>query len=346
MSKPFIIPVFIPNAGCPHHCAFCNQRPITGANDKLVSPEKIRLIADHFLNFKKENRGTVQIAFYGGNFLGLKTEYMLSLLDESSKLVKNGRVDSIRFSTRPDTIIRESLELISHFPVSTIEIGVQSMDNEVLQKSDRGHTCQETERAFTMLKKGGYGSDTKYQIGAQLMVGLPGDDENRCLTSCLSIAKMQPDFVRIYPTVVIDGSLLAKWYKSGKYTPMPIEKAVTLVKKIYLIFTKRKIKVIRMGLQASSDLEKGSTVLAGPYHPAFGHMVFSEIFLNKAEKILNMEHRPYGDILIKIHPASISKMRGLKNKNVVILKEKYQINNIRIIPDPDIGFDDCTITFS
>ncbi|MCD6186009.1 MAG: radical SAM protein [Deltaproteobacteria bacterium] len=345
MPKPFIIPVFIPNAGCPHHCAFCNQRPITGADDRLISPEKIELIADHFLDFKKENRGTVQIAFYGGNFLGLKTDYMLSLLDASSKLVKKGRVDSIRFSTRPDTIVKENLEIISRFPVSTIEIGVQSMDNEVLQKSERGHTCQETEHAFVMLKKAKDANNTKYQTGAQLMVGLPGDDESKCLASCRSIAKMQPDFVRIYPTVVIDGSLLAKWYKSGEYSPMPLEKAVTLVKKIYLIFTKRKIKVIRMGLQASSDLEKGSTVLAGPYHPAFGHMVFSEIFLDKAEKILNMGNIHHDDILIKVHPASISKMRGLKNKNIVILKEKYKIKNIRIVSDPGIGIDDCAITF-
>ena len=345
MHKPFIIPVFIPNAGCPHHCAFCNQRPITGAEDRLISPEKIGLIANKFLDFKKENRGIVQIAFYGGNFLGLKTDYMLSLLDESSKLVEKGRVDSIRFSTRPDTIIREKLEIISRFPVSTIEIGVQSMDNEVLKKSERGHTSQETERAFTMLQKYKYDNDIKYQTGAQLMVGLPGDDESRCLASCHSIAKMQPDFVRIYPTVVIDGSLLAKWYKSGKYIPLSLEKAVTLVKKIYLIFTKRKIKVIRMGLQASSDLEKGSTVLAGPYHPAFGHMVFSEIFLDKAEKILNMENKYHSDILIKVHPSSISKMRGLKNRNTVILKQRYKIKNISIIPAPGIGIDDCAITF-
>jgi len=342
MPKPFIIPIFIPNAGCPHYCAFCNQRSITGAGDQLISPEKIGVIANEFLNFKKENRGAVQIAFYGGNFLGLQTVYMLSLLNEAEKLVKKGLVESIRFSTRPDTIVKEKIDLISRFSVSTIEVGVQSMDNQVLKKAGRGHTCKDTERAFSMLKERKY---SNYTTGAQLMVGLPGDDETKCLASCRSIANLSPDFVRIYPTLVIDGSLLAKWYKKGEYNPLPLDIAVTLVKKIYLFFTKRKVKVIRMGLQASSDLEKDSTVLAGPYHPAFGHLVFSEILLDHAEKIINMRNGLHDDILIKVHPTSVSRMRGLKNRNIEILKQRYKIKTIKIIPDPGTKIDDCSIIF-
>ncbi|MBL0731406.1 MAG: radical SAM protein [Desulfosarcina sp.] len=339
MPKPFIIPIFIPNAGCPHYCAFCNQRSITGADANLISPEKIGLIANEFLDFKKENRGAVQIAFYGGNFLGLQTGYMLSLLAEAEKLVKKGLVESIRFSTRPDTIVKEKLDLITRFPVSTIEVGVQSMNNHVLKKAGRGHTYKDTERAFAMLQ------ERNYTTGAQLMVGLPGDDETKCLASCRSIAKLSPDLVRIYPTLVIDGSLLAKWYKKGEYNPLPLGRAVTLVKKIYLFFTKRKIKVIRMGLQASSDLEKDSTVLAGPYHPAFGHLVFSEILLDNVEKILNMRNEPYDDIFIKVHPKSVSKMRGLKNCNISLLKQRHKIKVINIIPDQGMKINDCSIIF-
>jgi histone acetyltransferase (RNA polymerase elongator complex component) len=267
---------------------------------------------------------------------------MLSLLNEAEKLVKKGMVESIRFSTRPDTIVKEKMDLISRFSISTIEVGVQSMNNKVLEKVGRGHTCKDTELAFSMLKERKYGN---YTTGAQLMVGLPGDDEAKCLASCRSIATLSPDFVRIYPTLVIDGSPLAKWYKKGEYNPLSLDIAITLVKRIYLFFTKRNVKVIRMGLQASTDLEKDSTVLAGPYHPAFGHLVFSEILLDHAEKIINMRNGQHDDILIKVHPKSVSRMRGLKNRNINILKQKYKIKTIKIIPDPGKKQDDCSIIF-
>ncbi len=307
-----------------------------------MPPKKTPLIADEFLKFKKQNRGPVQIAFYGGNFFGLETGYMLSMLNEARKLVEKKKVESIRFSTRPDTITKEKLKMISRFPVSTIEIGVQSMDNQVLKKAGRGHTCEDTEQAFGLLREPVY---SHYKTGAQLMVGLPGDDEAKAMASCRRIANLSPDFVRIYPTLVIKDSLLAKWYQKGIYCPWPVNRAVTLVKKMYLFFTNRNIKVIRMGLQASSDLEKGSTVLAGPYHPAFGHMVFSEIFLDRAETILNMQIGSHTEITIKVHPDSASRMRGLKNRNIRILKQRHAIKKIHIIPDSALRSDACLVSW-
>jgi histone acetyltransferase (RNA polymerase elongator complex component) len=176
-----------------------------------------------------------------------------------------------------------------------------------------------------------------------MMVGLPGDNEIRSLTTARAIADLQPDFVRIYPTVVVENSRLAGWYKNGSYTPLSLEEGVTLVKKIYLLFKKENIEVIRMGLQASEDLEKGSTVLAGPYHPAFGHMVYSEIFLDMAASTIESTESLSDGITIYVNPRSVSKMRGLKNTNVERLKKRYHFKFIEVVPDSSLVRDELVV---
>ena len=334
---PFIIPIFLPHSGCPHQCIFCNQKAITGVKHDFFSPDKIRLLINEYLKFKKKQRQPVQVAFYGGNFLGLKKDTIKLLLDESSNLIEKGFIDSIRFSTRPDTIKRELLDFIKGYPVSTIEIGVQSMDDQVLAISKRGHTAQDTQKAVSLLQ------ERKYEIGLQMMVGLPGDNETKSFTTAQIIAEFPPDFIRIYPTVVLANSPLAHWYKKGKYVPWSIERSVTLVKKIYLFLKNNNVPVIRMGLQASADLEKDETIVAGPYHPSFGHLVYSEIFLDAATGVLKSKRNLHETVSIKVHPRSISKMRGLKNKNVKSLKRKFHIKSLHIIPDPTLSKEEMTV---
>ncbi len=332
-ARPFIIPIFLSHVGCPHRCAFCNQAAITGVKQDILSPEKLYLNIKEFLNFSGRQRRPVQIAFYGGNFLGLKKETIHCLLNEATKFVTNGRVDSIRFSTRPDTISFEQLDILKKYPIATVEIGVQSMDDHVLYLANRGHNSLDTKKAIALLKQ------RNYEIGLQMMVGLPGDDENKSETTARQLVDLSPDFIRIYPTVVLANSRLARWYQRGTYTPWSLERSVTLVKNLYLLFRKRKIPVIRMGLQPSKDLESGETILAGPYHPAFGHLVFSEIFLDMAAAIIKAERLAHKSITIKVHPRSIPKMRGLKNKNVETLKRKFNLQALKIVPDPDIAED-------
>lgn len=343
-KRPFIIPVFLSNSGCPHRCAFCDQTAITGVKQDTIPSEKLRSVINEFLQWKGKLRHNVQISFYGGNFLGLKEKYIKTLLNESVKFVESGQVGSIRFSTRPDTITTKRLDILRGYPVSTIELGVQSTDDRVLTMAKRGHTSSDTVQAVALLKERGY------KIGLQMMVGLPGDDEATSLATGRRIAALAPDCVRIYPTLVLKNSLLAKWYKEGKYTPLSLEPCVTLVKKLYLLFEEKKIPVIRMGLQASEDLENGASILAGPYHPAFGHLVYSEIFLDRAEACLKANQifkiSSGGTISIKVHPQSISRMRGLKNKNIKILKSKFQIQSIKIIPDQSMAISDCSVSFS
>jgi histone acetyltransferase (RNA polymerase elongator complex component) len=259
-------------------------------------------------------------------------------LDASTTLVKTGSIHSIRFSTRPDTINEEILDFIAKYPVSTIEIGVQSMDDQVLLRSQRGHTTEDTNNAVALLK------NRKYDVGLQIMVGLPGDNDIKALTTAQRVVELSPSFVRIYPTVVLANSLLADWHQQGKYTPWPLARCVTIVKDIYLLFHSNNIPVIRMGLQASADLEKGLTIVAGPYHPAFGHLVHSAIFFDKAEAALTAKNDLPDNVAINVHPNSISKMRGLNNSNIDRLKRQFRIPSLHIIPDSNLAKDQLAIT--
>jgi histone acetyltransferase (RNA polymerase elongator complex component) len=221
------------------------------------------------------------------------------------------------------------MELIATFPVSTVEIGVQSMNDSILALARRGHRSTDTRSAVALLKQ------ADYTIGLQLMVGLPGEILENLLESTRQIAALRPDFVRIYPTLVIKGSPLARWYQAGKYTPLSLSQAVEHTKKLFLIFHQKKIRVIRMGLQASKELSQGDTVLAGPYHPAFGHMVYASIFLDAMRRML-LQGSPSldGSVRISTSPKDISKAQGLNNQNLQLLKKEFKLDHLKIIADP------------
>ena len=335
--KPFIIPIFLPHAGCPHRCVFCDQSSITGVRSKRP-PKDIRDQIEAFLKFKTARRTRVQIAFFGGNFLGMPADIIKRLLAETTEYVTTGRVNSIRFSTRPDTIDPQRLDWIKDFPVKTIELGVQSMDERVLSTTRRGHGATETELAIQRLKT------LNYEIGVQLMVGLPEDTPERAIASASRVARLKPDFIRIYPTVVLAGSPLAARYRQGNYVPLSLEEAVRQVKSLYLLFKKKDIAVIRMGLQASEDLENGSTVLAGPYHPAFGHLVYSEIALDMAVAQIESAALNRNSISIRVNSRNISKLRGLRNSNIEILKKKFNFKTITVRPDDTLAHDQIKVS--
>jgi histone acetyltransferase (RNA polymerase elongator complex component) len=318
---------------------FCNQVSITGAKHAAVEPDIIRNQIHEFLKFKKENRKPVQIAFFGGNFLGLKLEEIKFWLDLAEAFVSRGLADGIRFSTRPDTIDTARLDALQGYPVSTVELGGQSMDDRVLALAGRGHTAQETIRATKALK------ERRLSVGLQMMVGLPGDSDVRSLATARKIADLRPDCVRIYPTVVVANSRLAKWFKTGEYRPLSLENAVTRVKKAYLLFKQEGIEVIRMGLQATEDLAEGSTVLAGPQHPAFGHLVYSEIFWDNVLKAIESGGMVTDRLTILVNPRSISKMRGLNNSNIKKLKEQFKLDSVEVVPESSLGNDDLKIEY-
>jgi histone acetyltransferase (RNA polymerase elongator complex component) len=340
--KPLIVPVFVPHAGCPHRCAFCNQRAITGKSAAAPDPRTIENQILTFLDGCRQESRPSQIAFFGGNFLGLAPALITTLLSTAARFVAEKRIDGIRFSTRPDTIDPERLELISEFPVRTMEIGAQSMDDRVLDLSRRGHTAADTVRAAGLVRGAGY------ELGLQIMVGLPGDDEDISMETARRVAALAPDFVRIYPTVVVAGSLLAGWYRDGTYRPWSLDRAVAHTANLAGFFKENGIRVIRMGLQATEDLQPGDSILAGPWHPAFGHLVYARMFLEKAEALLaaraaEMGSRGLSEVVLRVHPRAESRLRGEKNGNIRALRERFGLETLTIQRDAGLPEDELEV---
>lgn len=328
MAPPLVIPIFIPHSGCPHQCVFCNQSIITQKAVPLPGPKQISEIIRDYLGYKG-NRSRVELAFFGGNFLGLPRGKIIDLLQAVQPHIHDGAIQSIRFSTRPDTITRDSLEVIAPYPISMVELGVQSMDDAVLRAAGRGHSAGDTLDAVSLLRKAGLG------VGVQVMVGLPGDTKKGLMTSTRLLASLAPDVARIYPLLVLEDSPLALMYRSGDYLPLSLDHAVCLVKGMHGIFEEEGVKVIRMGLQASEMMEDHTRVLAGPWHPAFGHLVFSAIFLDRVCRLLDEKLTEKGRsgpgprIILRVNPRDQSRLRGDKNSNLSHLVRQY----------PGVGFE-------
>jgi histone acetyltransferase (RNA polymerase elongator complex component) len=270
-KKQLIIPVFIPFGGCPHKCVFCNQAGITG-EDTLPSPGVVKATVERYLSTwegrwegKGEGGGRREVAFYGGSFTGLPPALQKSYLECAYGYVLKKRVDALRLSTRPDYIFRGGLALLKDYGVETVELGVQSMSDEVLSLSGRGHGADITVSAVELLRMEGF------KVGLQIMPGLPGDTRASIIETARRVAELEPDFVRVYPTLVIRGTPLERMSTDGVYTPWPLEEMVEVCRDLSILFKKAGIPVVRFGLQPTDELEKN--IVAGPYHPAFRQLV-------------------------------------------------------------------------
>lgn len=280
-------------------------------------------IIETYLGYKA-HRSRVELAFFGGNFLGLPDQEIVELLERVGPYRENQTIQGIRCSTRPDTITEQSLDLIQPYGVNLIELGVQSMDDGVLKQAHRGHSALHTCQAIALLK------ERQIQVGVQVMVGLPNDTKESLLASTRQIAALGPEMARIYPVMVLQGSLLALWYQQGRYSPLTLDQSIALVKEMVLIFNQAGVKVIRMGLQASEMMEDKTQVLAGPWHPAFGHLVLSALFYDQVcdQLACFLDNRSGREglgerIIIRVHPGSESRLRGDKNQNMVKLGRAY-----------------------
>ncbi|MCP4747642.1 MAG: radical SAM protein [Desulfobacteraceae bacterium] len=333
-AKPFIVPVFIPHAGCPHRCVFCDQTATTGCSGKVPTNDKIHEIITQFLSYRSQDRTVPEISFYGGTFLGLNPDLITRLLRIATEFVDNNHAGGIRFSTRPDSITPENLALIENFPVTTVELGVQSMNNNVLKLSRRGQTAEDTSNAVNLLKTSGIP-----RLGLQMMIGLPGDTSESVLQTGQLLADMAPDFVRVYPTLVLKGSALARWYQQGRYEPPTLSEAVELAQFVLELFIRRRITVARLGLQATQDLNQSAQVLAGPFHPAFGELVYAALWRKRLKSALRRMGAIAGTLSISIHPRIRSQVAGHKNQNLEYLKATFNIKDITITHDDEQSLD-------
>jgi radical SAM enzyme (TIGR01210 family) len=317
MSKQYyIVPVFVPHEGCPHDCVFCNQNKISGV-EKETNISSIKNHIDEILSTIKSSDAFIEIAYFGGSFTGIEKTKQFHLLETAKKYLDKNLVNGIRLSTRPDYISEDILNYLKEYGVTTIELGVQSLDNKVLELSNRGHNDKIVNDAVKLIKK------YNFNLGLQIMPGLPGDTEETVLKTGKKIVMLNPNIVRIYPTLVIKGTHLEKLYNDGVYKPWTLDKTIEVCKKLLLMFDSYGIKVIRVGLQTSDNINFGRDIVAGPFHPSIRELIESEIVFDNINKSLEDKNVYSKNILLTVNPKSVSKIVGNKKTNLLRLEKKF-----------------------
>jgi histone acetyltransferase (RNA polymerase elongator complex component) len=331
-APPYVVPVFIPHAGCPHRCVFCDQRAITGDRRETPDPEAV---LTEWLSRPRNPDRPVQLAFYGGNFLGLPRNQFQSLLDFAGNAVSGGPVESIRFSTRPDTVLPGRLNRLENLPISVVELGAQSLDDSVLEATRRGHTAEDTETAVERLRA------RNLPAGLQLMVGLPGETRENLRETARRALALRPAMVRIYAALVLRGSRLETWMEAGRYAPLSLAEAEERAAILFRTFSEAGIPVVRMGLQAGPDLE--AALVAGPYHPAFGYRVRSAVFRERAAEALSAAGPLPERIGLAVNPRRESELRGPGNRNIEILRRMFHSTDLTVLRDPALPDDQVAV---
>ncbi len=325
--KHYNIPIFIPHLGCPFNCIFCNQKRIA----QTEPPPDPALVADMVQAALNTIPALgpltgIEVAYFGGSFTALDQSRQEEYLAALQPLLKLGSIKGIRISTRPDFIDDSVLDSLGRYGVSTIELGVQSLNDQVLQASGRGYNSQAVVDACHLIK------EYDFRLGIQLMIGLPGDSFEFDMETTFKTIKLEPDIVRIYPALVIRDTVLADMYQRGRYQPLELEEAVETCAWMFMHFQQQNIKVIRMGLHPSQELREEGVMVAGPFHPAFGEMVEQLVFQKQAQTLLHdyrQSHQGARDLQIYCNSRDLSKMLGQKKKNLCYLKRLYGRDSIQ-----------------
>lgn len=311
MKPPIVIPIFVSNLGCPHRCIFCDQRQFS----EPALPEDIPEIVRRYISFSSSSRDRKKlIAFYGGSFTGIDSTLFDRYLDIASALVKEGVVDALKASTRPDMVSKEILNRLIDAGFEELELGVQSMDDRVLEASLRGHTGSDTIKASGLIKRSGL------KVGIQIMPGLPGEDRASFRHTVDTMTELKPDTARIYPTVVMAGTVLEKLYLRGHYRPLSLDEAILRSLFAYINLTDCGSKVLRVGIPQSDRLN----IVAGPFHPAFGFLVRSRAYRIMVERLIE---RLGPGITVCVNPKRLPELLGLKRENIRELEFSYKVES-------------------
>ena len=342
MMKHYNIPIFLPELACPYRCVYCNQFSITG-NDDIVKPEDVKNIIDsHLASFKEENR-FVEVAFFGGNFTGLPVKMQNDYLEVVQPYLDKNLIHGIRCSTRPDYISLQRVKEIKHLGMRNIELGAQSTNDEVLKHCKRGHTYDDIVEASQIILSEGI------TLGLQMMIGLPYDSEEKDFQTAKDIVNLGAKETRIYPCIVVKDTELEALYRNGDYKALSINEAVSRSSKLYSYFIENQVKVLRIGLHQSDELDKEGYV-AGPYHKNFAEMVFSHIWKEKFENLkISESENLKKDIIINVPASQINHAIGWYGENKRMLldrfdKVEFKANDKRLMTkDED---DDFTFTIT
>ncbi len=320
-KRIYRIPIFVPHKGCPHDCVFCNQKKITGYTQQCT-PQSVAKIADEYLEsiYKtcKREDAYIEIAYFGGSFTGIELELQKQYMQAANEYLSQGKIDGIRCSTRPDYINDDILSMLKSYGITTIELGVQTTDDECLMLSNRGHTFADVVNACALIKR--YGIN----LGLQMMTGLPGDTEQKSLKTADDIIALGPQCVRIYPTLVLEGTYLYTMYKNGNYKPFSLDETVDLCAQLINKFKHNNIEIIRIGLQTTDEININTVI--GPYHPALAELCYGRIERNRIEKYVVDNNLKNTVLKIQAPKQMFSVISGHKKENTIYFKKKYNID--------------------
>lgn len=319
-ARESIIPVFVPHWGCPNDCVFCNQRRISGSRQSATAQtvkEAIETAAALLQPGAKR-----QLAFYGGSFTAIPVPEQTALLACAKEYLDRGMINSIRLSTRPDAIDGEVLRRLELYGVETIELGAQSMDEEVLLLAGRGHTAADVENASKLIKA------AKFKLILQMMTGLPGDTDGKSVETAKRIIALKPDGVRIYPTVIVRDTALFDLWQSGLYAEHSVEDAVRVCAKLVPLFNGAGIPIIRLGLNPTEELSSGAAA-GGAYHPALGELVKSRLMYQRARELLKGV-KPGSAVILDVAPSRVSQMVGQHRENIKKLCGDFQLKELKV----------------
>lgn len=323
----YIIPIFVPHEGCPHNCVFCNQNTITGNSTKVDSNFVKHTIEEYLKTIPRENR-ILEVSFFGGTFTAINIEKQSDLLKVAKQYKDLGIVNFIRLSTRPDYIDDEILQNLKKFSVDIIELGVQSLDKEVLTKSGRGHSALDVVNASNLIKQYGF------TLGHQIMLGLPGDSLEKDINTTRQVINMMPDICRIYPSLVIKDTPMEKMFNMGIYKPYSLEDAVKIAKIVYGMLVSNEIKVIRVGLQPTEEISEHGDVVAGPFHPSFRELVEGSVLNDIVIETVPYDY--HGELEILINSKDISKLYSNKKTIFNDTKKHFKTSKIKVTQDNHI----------
>ncbi len=316
--KHINVALFVPDEGCPHRCSFCNQKTISGRTKRLTV-EDIDSAVETALRSADCNKG--EIAFFGGSFTAIDRGYMVTLLERAKMYIDKGLFAGIRVSTRPDCINEEILDILKFYGVTSIELGCQSMSDEVLRMNNRGHSSDDVVKSAELIKR------YCFEFGVQMMTGLYGDNKETAIETAKKLIALSPDTARIYPTVVLENTELERLSRLGEYKPQTVEEAADICSELLLMFHEDDIRVIRVGLHSGGNVEEG--FVAGAYHPAFREICESRIYLRKVLAEIERQGTKKGEITVTVGPSYVSMMSGQKKSNSEKLREMGYILKIK-----------------
>ena len=324
MSKNhYIIPIFVPHEGCPHNCVFCNQDRITGVKDRVDANKAEEIIKEYYETIENKD-ATIEVSFFGGTFTAIPEKKQRELLSVAKRYKDKGVINKIRMSTRPDYIDEYILSYLKEYSVDIIELGIQSLDDEVLIAAGRGHSKEDAKRASKLIK------EFKITLGHQLMPGLPKSTREKDILSAKESIEMEPEIVRIYPSLVIKDTPMEIMYSRGEYIPYTLEEAVLVSTEVFKLYDEANINVIRVGLQPTDAINEGCDIISGPFHPAFRELVSSNITIQNIKS--NIHKKDVYEILI--NDKDISKLYANKKMYFNTLKEEGY--NVKVIISPEI----------